>query len=143
MPIKESYKQSTKKKTFPKPQGKTVYIGNLRYDLAEKDIFGIFGKFGRVKYVKLVKVPGSDKSKGIAFVNMLKSTDADKAIKTLDGHTIGGRKVKVSAANDQVKPEGKDKVQTEKKKGFNKDEIIFKKKMRRSRGLAELKAIKK
>ncbi|OIQ20497.1 MAG: hypothetical protein BM556_00720 [Bacteriovorax sp. MedPE-SWde] len=80
------------------PKGKTVYVGNLRYKVTKKDLHGIFSKFGKVRDVNLITEPGSEKSKGIAFVKMLKAKEADKAIAYLDGRVVDGRTLKASEA---------------------------------------------
>jgi len=77
---------------------KMVYIGNLNYNIKEKDLVGIFGKFGKVGNVKLVIDLKTKRSKGIAFVEMFDGDDMAKAISYLDGKTIDGRTVKVSEA---------------------------------------------
>ena len=134
------------------PKGKTVYIGNLNYKIREKDLIGIFSKFGKVKFVNLLKNPGSDQSKGIAFVEMLKESDAFKAIETLNGKIMDGRTVKVSEAEENNPPtqkkfspsfkkqnqENPQEKKEETERGSNKSDIIQKKKVRRRRGLNEL-----
>src|SRR5690606_2913109 len=78
--------------------GKTIYIGNLSYEMTEEQIFNKFRSFGKVKYVKLITDLKTKKSKGIAFVQMPKESEASRAIATLDGQVIDGRTVKVSEA---------------------------------------------
>ncbi len=84
--------------------GKTIYIGNLNYNIDENSLWSLFGKFGKVCDVNLLTNPGKDSSKGIAFVNMLKANDAEKAIEKLNGRIIGGRTAKVSEAVDNKAP---------------------------------------
>jgi len=88
-------------KKTPAQKSKTIYIGNLHYKIDEKNLRGIFGKYGKVKWVKLVKEPKSDKSQGIAFVEMFNSNDAERAIKKLDGSLLDGRTIKVSEAAEK------------------------------------------
>lgn len=136
---KNAFKKPFKKKFAPK--GKTVYIGNLRYNIDEKALYGLFGKFGKVKNVKLITKPGTEESKGIAFVDMLKGTDAEKAIKNLDGRIIGGRTVKVSEAIDNMKkpaPKKESKDAQKIEKLMKEMEIVERKKAKRKRGLNEL-----
>lgn len=83
-----------------KPKGMTVYVGNLNYKVTKKDLFGIFAKFGKVKTVNLQTQPGTDKSKGIAFVRMEKAKDGLKAIDYLNGREVDGRTLKASEANE-------------------------------------------
>ncbi len=124
-------------------KGKTVYIGNLLYKIDEKSLFGLFGRFGKVNQVKIIKNPGGDQSKGIAFVEMLKESDADNAIESLNGRVIGGRTVKVSEAIDnaivaRTVPMKQGCVEREKKEEevdiFDKEAITQNRLKRRRRG---------
>lgn len=100
-----------KPKSFTKPKGprkphdrgKTVYIGNLRYKRDEKGVIYLFAKYGHVKSVEIVTEPGTDKSKGYAFVKMSNSDDAIKAIAALNNQVVDGRTLKVSEALERDK----------------------------------------
>lgn len=87
--------------------GKTIYVGNLSYQMDEKHVFKLFNQFGTVKYVKLIVDTKTNKPKGIAFVQMPKSSEAEVAISTLDGQVVEGRTLKVSEAKEQDKPKKK------------------------------------
>ncbi len=80
-----------------------LYIGNLNYNIKEKDLVGIFGRYGKVGHVKLVIDLKTKRSKGIAFVEMFDKDDAVNAIAALNGKTIDGRVAKVSMAIPQKK----------------------------------------
>ena len=123
-----------------KPKGKMIYIGNLNYKVNQRELKDLFEKFGRVKHVNLLTNPGTDQSKGIAFVDMLKASEADNAIKGLDGRVIGGRTVKVSAALDNQEQAKKTNNSFVKKvrKDLSKEQILERKKVRNRRGLNEL-----
>src|SRR5210317_447718 len=82
----------------------TLYIGNLNYKITEKQLRGIFGKLAKVGRLKLVVDPRSQKSKGIAFVEVFGKENAQKAIKTLDGKRLDGRTAKVSIAQERKGP---------------------------------------
>ncbi len=88
----------------------TIYIGNLNYNITERDIFGIFGQFGKVQEVKMIKIPNTDKHRGIAFVDMCDNRDVPKAINGLDGKVIDGRTAKVSKAIDNKKEAKKQRM---------------------------------
>lgn len=107
---KPSFKKSSDSKAKPsfknagarnKKNSQMIYIGNLHYKIAEKDLVGIFGKFGKVGKVNLVIDYKSKKSKGIAFVEMFDAKEVEKAISHLDGKEIDGRMAKVSIAIEQ------------------------------------------
>lgn len=80
------------------PTVTTIYVGNLRYKRDEKDIKKMFEQFGKVAYAKLVIDEKTQKSKGIAFVQMPNKTAALKAINSLNGKQVDGRTLKVSVA---------------------------------------------
>jgi RNA recognition motif-containing protein len=102
--IKKSFNKPLNKplskpiKIDPDFQGITVYIGNLNYQMDERGIRILFNPFGHVKFVKLVVDPKTDRSTGIAFVQMPNIEEGLAAIKGLDGKIIEGRKIKVSEA---------------------------------------------
>lgn len=81
--------------------GLTIYIGNLVYTKKESEIMALFSKFGLVKYVKIVVDPKTNKSKGIAFVQMPDKKEALIAIEKLNGKELDGRTLKVSIANER------------------------------------------
>lgn len=78
----------------------TVYLRNLLFSINEKELFGLFRKFGKVKHIKLVKIPGSEKSKGMAFISMKEAKGAKEAIAYFDGREVGGRTLKATMARD-------------------------------------------
>ena len=47
-----------------------LYVGNLSYETAEQDLRDLFMQAGTVVSVALIKEPGSNRSKGFAFVEM-------------------------------------------------------------------------
>lgn len=79
----------------------TVYIGNLSYNRNEDGVLGIFKQYGFIKNIKIMREGKEDKSKGVAFVDMVNMNDALKAIKSLNGSLIDGRTVKCSMASTQ------------------------------------------
>lgn len=79
----------------------SVYVGNLSYNRDENGILGLFKQYGFIKSIKLMREGKEDKSKGVAFVDMVNMNDALRAIKGLDGTQIDGRTLKVSLANTQ------------------------------------------
>ncbi len=79
----------------------TIYVGNLRYTRDEHSIKEMFKEFGTVKYVKMVVDPKTDKSKGIAFVQMPNKKAATTAITTMNGKQVDGRTLKVSIATER------------------------------------------
>ena len=93
----------------------TIYIGNLSYNKREGEIKKLFQKFGKVTYVRIVVDAKTEKSKGIAFVQMPNEKDALKAIVELNGTVLDDRTLKVSVAIESEEPEKVTKPSKEKK----------------------------
>ena len=79
----------------------TVYVGNLSYNRDENGILDLFKQYGFIKNIKIMREGKEDKSKGVAFVDMVNMRDAKKAIKSLNGSIVDGRTLKVSMATTQ------------------------------------------
>jgi RNA recognition motif-containing protein len=91
--------------THVKESHMNMYIGNLAYNVTEEDLTTAFSEFGTVESVNIIKDRFSGQSKGFGFVDMPDNSEADKAIKALNGIDIKGRDIKVNQANQ--KPKGK------------------------------------
>ena len=73
-----------------------IYVGNLAFSVTENDIKEAFTKFGGVESINLVKDRMTGQSKGFAFVDMPRNSEADMAIKGLNGTPMQGRPLKVN-----------------------------------------------
>ena len=80
-----------------------MYIGNLAYDVTEDDLRNAFSEFGEVSSVKIITDKFSGRPKGFGFVEMPDNSEADQAIKALNGKGLNGRSIKVN----QAEPRGK------------------------------------
>ena len=80
-----------------------IYVGNLSYNVTEDDLRAMFVEFGEVDSVKIIMDKFSGQSKGFGFVEMPSNSEADQAIKALNGNSIKGRAIKINQAN----PDGK------------------------------------
>jgi RNA recognition motif-containing protein len=59
----------------------------------------MFAEFGEVQDAKVVTDRFTKRSKGFGFVEMPNNSEADQAIKSLNGKFIDGRNLKVNPAN--------------------------------------------
>jgi RNA recognition motif-containing protein len=75
-----------------------LYVGNLSYETTEDDLRSIFLNSGTVVSVSLIKDRDTGRSKGFAFVEMNSQSEAEQAIKDLDGKPVGSRNIKVNPA---------------------------------------------
>jgi len=80
-----------------------MYIGNLAYDVTEDDLKNAFSEFGEVSSVKIIIDKFSGRSKGFGFVEMPSNSEADQAIKALNGKAFSGRSIKVNQAEAKRK----------------------------------------
>lgn len=80
-----------------------MYIGNLAHDVTEDDLRNAFSEFGEVASVKIIIDKFSGRSKGFGFVEMPSNSEADQAIKALNGKAFNGRSIKVNKAEAKRK----------------------------------------
>ena len=78
-----------------------LYVGNLSYDVTEKELSRMLGDFGKVESVRLITNSYNGKSKGYAFVQMGDRATSDKVAKALNGKEYEGRKMVVNIAKNR------------------------------------------
>ncbi len=76
-----------------------IYIGNLSYSTTEDTLKSMFTAFGDVESVKVIKDRFSGRPKGFGFVEMPSNSEADQAIKALNGNRVDGSNIKVRPAD--------------------------------------------
>jgi RNA recognition motif-containing protein len=83
-----------------------LYVGNLSYTTTEQMLRELFMQAGNVNSVALIKEPGTQRSKGFAFVEMTSQSDASKAISMFNGYTLEDRQLTVSVARPREERSG-------------------------------------
>ena len=84
-----------------------LYVGNLSYSTTDLMLRELFAQAGTVVEVTLIKDRDSGRSKGFAFVEMSNQSEAEKAISTYNGYSLGNRQIKVSIARPrEERPQG-------------------------------------
>jgi len=78
-----------------------IYVGNLAYEVSEKELAAAFETHGRVTEVRLIQHRQSGKSKGFGFVEMADRKQAEAAIRALNGKDLMGRKIVVNEARSE------------------------------------------
>jgi RNA recognition motif-containing protein len=76
-----------------------IYIGKLSPNLTEGNLRSMFEAFGEVESVKVIKDQFTGRSKGFGFIEMPSNSEADQAIKALNGNFIEGQNIKVNPAD--------------------------------------------
>jgi RNA recognition motif-containing protein len=83
---------------------KKIYVGNLPFDITEKQVRELFAPYGDVFVVDMVIDFETNQFRGFGFVEMEEEA-ADAAIAGLKGHKIEGRNLKISEArSDKAAP---------------------------------------
>ena len=78
-----------------------LYVGNLSYETTEQMLRELFMQAGNVASVALIKEPGTQRSRGFAFVEMSSASEVSKAIGMFNGHSLDERKLAVSVARQR------------------------------------------
>ena len=76
-----------------------IYIGNLPFSIKENELKDMFAEFGEVQEAKIILDRYTKQPKGFAFVEMPSNSEADQAIKALNGKFMNGRNIKVNPAD--------------------------------------------
>lgn len=79
----------------------SIYVGNLSYEVTEKDLSSVFAEYGSVKRVSVPTDRESGRVRGFAFVEMESEEEETSAIKELDGAEWMGRTMKVNKARER------------------------------------------
>ncbi len=80
---------------------KKIYVGNLPFSSTQEDLESLFGSHGTVESVNVITDRETGRPRGFAFVEMESASDADDAIRALDGSNLDGRDIRVNEAQDR------------------------------------------
>ncbi|XP_065579305.1 cleavage stimulation factor subunit 2-like [Artemia franciscana] len=78
---------------------RSVFVGNIPYDVTEEKLKEIFSEVGPVLSFKIVFDRESGKPKGYGFCEYQDVDTAQSAIRNLNGHEISGRVLRVDSAS--------------------------------------------
>jgi RNA recognition motif-containing protein len=81
--------------------GKKLYVGNLPFSITEDELRQAFEKHGGVASVNVIMDRDTGRPRGFAFVEMAEQSAADNAISALNGAEMGGRTLRVDAAQER------------------------------------------
>ena len=79
-----------------------MYVSNLSFHTADDDLRKLFEKFGAVTSAKIIMDRETGRSRGFGFVEMSSDSEANEAIKKLNGMDIEGRAMSVSIAREKA-----------------------------------------
>ncbi|MDH7514891.1 MAG: RNA-binding protein [Bacteroidota bacterium] len=75
-----------------------IYVGNLSYSVTADELRNAFAEHGEVSEVNLISDKFTGRSKGFAFVVMPNNSEAEAAVKALNGTDLKGRTITVNEA---------------------------------------------
>lgn len=79
-----------------------IYVGNLSSDATDDTVREAFEAFGEVTSAKVIKDKYTGQSRGFAFVEMPGQSQAQTAIKSLNGKELQGKEMSVSEARPRT-----------------------------------------
>ena len=79
-----------------------IHIGNLSNDVSEEDLRQAFESFGQVISARIIKDKYTGQSRGFGFVEMLEQSQAQTAIKSLNGKELLGKQMSVNEARPRT-----------------------------------------
>lgn len=77
-----------------------LYIGNLAFNTTEKEVRAMLEEFGELESFDWITDRYTGKPRGFCFAEM-NNSDADSAIKALNGKEFGGRALKINEARSK------------------------------------------
>ncbi|MCX7696386.1 MAG: RNA-binding protein [Bacteroidales bacterium] len=78
-----------------------IYVGNLNYRITSDDLREVFSTFGEVESATVITDRFTGRSKGFGFVTMGNDEEAKKAIQSLNGTILEGRKIIVNESRSK------------------------------------------
>lgn len=83
-----------------------VFVGNLNFNTTKEEVQALFSQVGELRDVFLPIDRESGRKRGFAFVEFTSDDDAQKAIEKFNGFDLGGRPLRVNAAEDRPRSSG-------------------------------------
>ena len=79
-----------------------IYVGNLSSDVSEENLRQAFESFGQVTSARIIKDKYTGQSRGFGFVEMPAQSQAQTAIKSLNGKELLGKQMSVKEARPRA-----------------------------------------
>src|SRR4051812_49949437 len=86
--------------------GSKVFVGNLDYNTRREEVQALFAEVGQIRDVFLPTDRETGRPRGFAFVEFESEEEAAKAIEKFNGHELGGRALRVNAAEERPRRTG-------------------------------------
>jgi len=79
-----------------------IYVGNLSFNTDAESLRTAFGEFGEVTSADVITDRETGRSRGFGFVEMADKSEAETAIKELNGKELDGRILNVNEARPKA-----------------------------------------
>ena len=79
-----------------------IYVGNLSYNTTDQDLRSAFAAYGNVADATVISDRETNRSRGFGFVEMPEQTEAEAAMRGLNGQDLGGRILTVNEAKPRT-----------------------------------------
>ncbi len=83
-----------------------LFVGNLAYATTDADLQSMFGQFGDVNSCNVATDRTTGRPRGFAFVEMGSQSQAEAAIKGLNGQDVDGRQISVAISEPKPRTAG-------------------------------------
>lgn len=79
-----------------------LYVGNLSKQISDTQLSDLAVPYGAVVSAQVATEKGSGASRGFGFIEYSNATEANAAMKGLDGRDVNGQAIKVNEAKPRV-----------------------------------------
>ena len=79
-----------------------IYVGNLSYEVSDKDLETAFTPYGQIESARIVMDRETNRARGFGFVEMPNKAEAQAAIVALNGKDLKGRTITVNEARPKT-----------------------------------------
>ena len=83
--------------------GTKIYVGGLPYSVTDDRLSEVFSAHGTVESSRVIADKFTGRSRGFGFVEMISSSEAQKAISLLNGTDLDGRTLTVNEAKPMAR----------------------------------------
>jgi len=84
-----------------------LYVGNLSFQTGDQELSDAFTPYGDVASATVIMDRDTGRSRGFGFVEMPDRTQAEAAMRAMDGAQLGGRTLTVNEAKErEARPSG-------------------------------------
>jgi RNA recognition motif-containing protein len=85
---------------------KKLFVGGLSWDTTDEGLMHAFNAHGNVLEAQVVTDRDTGRSRGFGFVTFANPSEADEAIRQMDGKSLDGRTINVNEARERAPRSG-------------------------------------